>query len=204
MRHLANVCLQLWDETGQRRSIAAHSSAITALAWQPLQANPADDERLVASGSDDCSILIWNARMPENKPKAFLTMESPIVALAFTPDGAFIAGATSSRVLIWKVGENAMPRASWSRTPHPAWSSPRAVGEGDEEDEHCLCWDATGQKLAYGVNSRVSAPSVLSLVILANEGSSLPSSTFGSRRQAASSASSQLGAHTRLGPASVC
>lgn len=150
--------------------------------------------------------------MPENKPKAFLTMESPIVALAFTPDGAFIAGATSSRVLIWKVGENAMPRASWSRTPHPAWSSPRAVGEGprtggegDEEDEHCLCWDATGQKLAYGVNSRVSAPGVLSLVIMANEGSSLPSSTFGSRRQPpASSPSSQLDAHIRLSPASVC
>ena len=115
-----------------------------------------DDERLIATGSDDCSILIWNARMPDSKPKCFLTMEAPIVALAFTPDGAFIAGATCKRVLIWKVGEHAMPRASWSRTPHPAWLSPKANSESDEEDEHCLCWDATGQKLAYGVNSRVS------------------------------------------------
>lgn len=147
---------QLWDETGQRRSISAHSGAITAMEWQPLQTNPMDDERLIATGSDDCSILIWNARMPDSKPKCFLTMESPIVALAFTPDGAFIAGATCNRVLIWKVGEHAMPRASWNRTPHPAWSSPKANSESDEEDEHCLCWDATGQKLAYGVNSRVS------------------------------------------------
>ncbi|MBE3048147.1 WD40 repeat domain-containing protein [Candidatus Bathyarchaeota archaeon] len=153
--------LDLWSESGERRSIPAHSGAITAMAWQPLlQTNPPDDERerLIATGSDDCSILIWNARMPDVKPKCFLTMESPIVALAFTPDGAFVAGATCSRVLIWKVGEHAVPRASWSRTPHPAWLSPKANGESDEEDEHCLCWDATGQKLAYGVNSRVSRP----------------------------------------------
>jgi len=153
---LANGELQLWDEAGQRRSISAHSGAITAMQWQPLQTNPPDDERLIASGGDDCAILIWNARMPDTKAKCFLTMESPIVALAFTPDGAFIAGATATRVLIWKVGDHAIPRASWSRTPHPGWLSPRASAETDEEDVHCLCWDATGQKLAYGANSRVS------------------------------------------------
>lgn len=79
-------------------------------------------------------------------------MDSPIVRLAFTPDGAFIAGATSSQVLIWKVGSASMPRACWNRPPHPGWLSPK---ETDEEDEHCLCWDMTGQRLAYGSNSRV-------------------------------------------------
>jgi transducin (beta)-like 1 len=126
--------------------------------WQPLPAQQAaaDDERLIATGGDDCAILLWNARKPESKAKSFLTMDSPIVRLAFTPDGAFIAGATSSQVLIWKVGNNAMPRASWSRPAHPGWLSPRASSETEEEDEHCLCWDASGQKLAYGSNSRVS------------------------------------------------
>jgi hypothetical protein len=76
--------------------------------------------------------------------------------LAFTPDGAFIAGATSTQVLIWKVGSHAVPRASWSRPVHPGWLSPKVNAESDEEDEHCLCWDADGQKLAYGSNSRVS------------------------------------------------
>lgn len=85
-----------------------------------------------------------------------MTMDLPVVALAFTPDGVFIAGATSDRILIWKVGDHAIPRASWSRGPHPAWLSPRVNGESDEEDTHCLCWDSTGQKLAYGKNSRVS------------------------------------------------
>jgi len=124
--------------------------------WQPLQTNPADDERLLASGGEDGAISIWNARQPESKPKCSMTMELPVVALAFTPDGAFIAGATMDRILIWKVGEHSIPRASWSRSPHPGWLSPKINGETEEEDTHCLCWDASGQKLAYGANSRVS------------------------------------------------
>ncbi|UZP32590.1 hypothetical protein NXS19_000406 [Fusarium pseudograminearum] len=150
--------LDLWDESGQRRSISAHQGAITTMQWQPIPESHqgADDERLIATGGDDCAILIWNARMPKSKPKCFLTMDSPIMRLAFTPDGAFIAGATSTQVLIWKVGSHAVPRASWSRPVHPGWLSPKANTDADEEDEHCLCWDADGQKLAYGSNSRLA------------------------------------------------
>ncbi|KAK7422020.1 hypothetical protein QQZ08_009668 [Neonectria magnoliae] len=150
--------LDLWDEFGQRRSISAHQGAINAMRWQPLPANQpaADDERLIATGGDDCAILIWNARVPESKPKCFMTMDSPIVRLAFTPDGAFIAGATANQVLIWKVGSQGMPRASWSRPRDPGWLSPKANTDSEEEDEHCLCWDADGQKLAYGSNSKLA------------------------------------------------
>ncbi|KAK2600172.1 hypothetical protein QQS21_005117 [Conoideocrella luteorostrata] len=150
--------LDLWDESGQRRSISAHQGAITAMAWQPLASNQTvfDEERLIATGGDDCAILIWNARKPESKAKCFLTMDSPIVRLAFTPDGAFIAGATSRQVLIWKVDNHSMPRASWNRPPHPGWLSPKGSSDSDEEDEHCLCWDVSGQKLAYGSNSRLA------------------------------------------------
>jgi transducin (beta)-like 1 len=128
--------------------------------WQPITGQPGpDDERLIATGGEDCAILIWNARLPESKQRCFLTMTSPIVRLAFTPDGAFIAGASASQVLIWKVSSPAFPRASWRRKSHPGWESPRATSDSDEEyAEHCLCWDANGQKLAYGSNSRVSVP----------------------------------------------
>ncbi|QLI68055.1 WD40 repeat-containing protein HOS15 [Metarhizium brunneum] len=150
--------LDLWDESGQRRSISAHQGAITTMAWQPLPPNQAvpDDERLIATGGDDCAILIWNARKPESKAKCFLTMDLPIVRLAFTPDGAFIAGASSRQVLIWKVDNHTMPRASWNRPPHPGWLSPKGSSDAEEEDEHCLCWDVSGQKLAYGSNSRLA------------------------------------------------
>lgn len=134
--------------------------------WQPLppsQSGP-EDERLIATGGDDCAILIWNARKPESKAKCFFTMDSPIVRLAFTPDGAFIAGATATQILIWKVGSHAVPRASWSRPANSGWLSPKTNIESDEEDEHCLCWDADGQKLAYGSNSRVRRQSSFELV----------------------------------------
>lgn len=149
--------VDIWDSTGKRREIKAHCDAVTVLAWQPLQQPPSSgDERLLASGGEDGAIFIWNALAPDGKAKCSMTMGPPIVALAFTPDGAFIAGATSERILIWKVGDCSIPRASWSRAPHPGWLSPRMNPESDEEDEHCLGWDATGHKLAYGVNSRLA------------------------------------------------
>lgn len=149
--------VDIWDSSGKRREIGAHCDAVTALAWQPLEQPPqASDERLLASGGEDGAIFIWNALASTGKAKCSMTMGPPIVALAFTPDGAFIAGATNERILIWKVGDHSIPRASWSRAPHPGWLSPRPNPESDEEDEHCLGWDATGHKLAYGVNSRLA------------------------------------------------
>ncbi|KAI0799908.1 WD40-repeat-containing domain protein [Xylaria sp. FL0064] len=148
--------VDVWDGSGKRRSIQAHCDAVTALAFQPGQSPIIENERLLASGGEDGAIFIWNALAPEGPPKCSMTMGPPIVALAFTPDGAFIAGATSERILIWKVDDHTIPRASWSRVPHPAWLSPRMNPESDEEDEHCLCWDSTGHKLAYGVNSRLA------------------------------------------------
>ncbi|KAG6055844.1 hypothetical protein E4U17_002690 [Claviceps sp. LM77 group G4] len=150
--------LDLWDESGQRRTIRAHRGPITTMAWQPMSPTQpvSDDERLIATGGEDCAILIWNVRKPESSAKCYLTMDSPIVQLAFTPDGAFIAGATSRQVLIWKVDDHTVPRASWNRPPHPGWLSPKGSSEMEEEDEHCLCWDVSGQKLAYGSNSRLA------------------------------------------------
>ncbi|KAI1136721.1 WD40 repeat-like protein [Hypoxylon sp. FL0543] len=148
--------VDIWDNSGKRREIKAHCDAVTALAWQPLQHPPANEERLLASGGEDGVIFMWNAFAVDGKPKFSMTMGPAIVAVAFTPDGAFLAGATSERILIWKVGDCTIPRASWSRAPHPGWLSPRMNTESEEEDEHCLGWDATGHKLAYGVNSRLA------------------------------------------------
>lgn len=128
--------------------------------WQPLPPTQpiTDDERLIATGGEDCAILVWNARQPEAKQRCFLTMDIPIAKLAFTPDGAFIAGATADQVLIWKVTNPVIPRAAWQRKQHPGWQSPKASPESEDDAyaEHCLCWDADGKKLAYGSNSRVS------------------------------------------------
>ncbi|KAI1804535.1 WD40 repeat-like protein [Daldinia bambusicola] len=148
--------VDIWDSDGKRREIGAHYDAVTALAWQPLQQTSPADERLLASGSEDGAILIWNALALDGRAKYSMSMKLPIVSMAFTPDGAFIAGATTEKILIWKVGDCSIPRATWSRAPHPGWLSPRNNPDSEKEDEHCLEWDATGHKLAYGVNSRLA------------------------------------------------
>lgn len=90
---------------------------------------------------------------------------NPVLALAFTPDGAFIAGATRDKILIWKIGEYTLPRAQWSRTNQPGGRlSPKTNGTNgtaEVEDQHCLCWDASGQRLAFGVNDLVGATVLL-------------------------------------------
>ncbi|KAI5863497.1 WD40 repeat-like protein [Durotheca rogersii] len=151
--------VDIWDHSGRRREIKSHTEPATMLAWQPLpESASSSGERLLASGGDDGAVFIWDALAPDGKAKWSITMGPPIVALAFTPDGAFLATATSAKILIWKVGDHTIPRAAWCRAPHPGWHSPRINPEADEEDEHCLGWDATGHRLAYGVNSRLPRP----------------------------------------------
>lgn len=114
-----------------------------------------DAERLLVSAGEDGAISIWNARSSETKSQSSMTMGSGVVALAFTPDGAFIAGATSERILIWKFDDVSVPRASWVRGSQLGWQTPQSSDSAAEEDQHSMCWDANGQKLAYGVNSLV-------------------------------------------------
>lgn len=160
---LSLTWLQIWDASGERlpssNDAPAHDGRISVLQWQPRQ-DARDGERLLASGGEDGIIAIRDARYPDQKPKFEMTIDddNPVLALSFTPDGAFVAGATRDKVLIWKVGEYVMPRASWTRTSHAGRLSPKVVdGTAEVEDQHCLCWDADGHRLAFGVNDLVSS-----------------------------------------------
>lgn len=159
---MANNNVQIWESSGERRSndAPAHDGHISVLQWQPRQASQPDGERLLASGGEDGTIAIRDARQLDSKAKLEMTIDAnPVLALAFTPDGAFIAGATRDKILIWKVGEYTTPRAQWSRRNQPGSRLSSKVngnnGIADIEDQHCLCWDASGQRLAFGVNDLV-------------------------------------------------
>jgi len=147
--------IDVWDQQGQSHSFNAHQGVVTSLLWQPTESPSAigdESERLLASAGEDGAISIWNARSLETKSRSSMTMGSGVVALAFTPDGAFIAGATGQQILIWKVDDVSLPRASWIRGSEAGWQTPSSHDSAAEEDQHSLCWDANGQKLAYGVN----------------------------------------------------
>ncbi|CAD6445523.1 359d42d9-4473-40b4-90b3-502ba9a9147d [Sclerotinia trifoliorum] len=145
--------IDIWDEHGRSRTFNAHTGPITSLVWQPLPSNMVNEngERLLASSSEDGAISIWNAISSEPKQKCSMTIDSTsIFTVKFTSDGAFIAGATSDRVFIWKVDDTYIPRATWNRPPGNGWQTPQS-NESNGEDEYVLSWDANGQKLAYGV-----------------------------------------------------
>jgi len=151
--------IDIWDQSGQSRSFNAHQGLITALSWQPIQFSAAlgdDVERLLASAGEDGAISLWNARSSDNKSRCSMTMGSAVVALAFTPDGAFLAGATNQHVFIWKVDDVNVPRATWTRGDEVGWRTPQSHDSSSDEDQFSLCWDAHGHKLAYGVNSRLA------------------------------------------------
>ncbi|KAH6683206.1 putative F-box-like/WD repeat-containing protein TBL1X [Halenospora varia] len=151
--------IDVWDQLGQCRSFNAHQGVITSLIWQPLpspHALPDNMERFLASAGEDGAISVWNARTPDSKSKCSMTMSSAVVSLAFTPDGAFIAGATADRILIWKVDEASLPRASWIRSDQAGWRTPMSQDSNTDENSYSLSWDANGQKLAYGVNTSLA------------------------------------------------
>ncbi|KAK2625802.1 hypothetical protein QTJ16_005114 [Diplocarpon rosae] len=147
------------DPSGQCRYLNAHQGLITSLVWQPLQTPMGNDtECLLASAGEDGAISIWDVRSPDTKSKASMTMGSAVVALAFSPDGAYIAGGTNERILVWKADDVNLPRATWTRGDELGWTTPQShdSGSDENEDQFSLCWDANGQKLAYGVNSRLA------------------------------------------------
>lgn len=151
--------LKIWDSNGLCQTYNAHQGVITALSWQPLQDAPdtlEETERLVASAGEDGAISIWNARSSDTKAKYSMTMSTAVVAIAFTPDGAYLAGATNEQILIWKTDDIHLPIASWVRNDDAGWRTPQSHASSPDEDLFSLSWDANGRKLAYGVNSRVS------------------------------------------------
>jgi len=86
----------------------------------------------------------------------YASLRSAVMALSFTPDGAFIAGGTNERIFIWKVDDVNLPRATWIRGNDSGWDTPRSHDSAAEEDQFSLSWNADGQRLAYGVNSRLA------------------------------------------------
>ncbi|TVY46052.1 F-box-like/WD repeat-containing protein [Lachnellula occidentalis] len=153
-----NGIIDIWDYKGHCQSLNAHQGQITALLWQPIPVPAAlrdDSERLLASAGEDGAISIWNARSLETKCRSSMTMGSAVACLAFSPDGAFIAGGTSERIFIWKVDDPTLPRATWIGCDQLGWRTPQSQDSVAEETQYCLSWDSNGQKLAYGFNTSV-------------------------------------------------
>lgn len=160
--------LGLIDSSDTLRTITAHESEITALAYQPvtnLSAYTASAPRLLATSSLDGSIKVWDAKRPFNLVHTFsLGHAAPAIAMSFTPDGYLVAAANWNRVLIWNAEAGGLPKAASKGVAGNAHNGMLTNGNGasEEEDElgdnaNCsLSWDAEGGKLALGFGSQIA------------------------------------------------
>ncbi|KAH0548306.1 hypothetical protein GP486_008000, partial [Trichoglossum hirsutum] len=178
----AHGASQLWDSTN-RELLApiAHPSQPVCLEWQPLahprQAQDKSSVRILATGSEDGIVRLWNGRAPGAGPLHRFELGSPIFAIAFSPDGYFIAAASFGKLMIWNAEEGGLPRAWWTlknatdqrrgvtnpikQDPggdDPSWPEPSSPNGEEWPDEQfvdpSLSWDADGKRLAYGVGKQ--------------------------------------------------
>jgi WD40 repeat protein len=119
--------VRVWREAGQRlhRVWGAHTDTVWALAFSP-------DERLLASGSADGSLKLWDVEDGAARWSGWLT--KPIICLAFAPGGDLLASAGNDATLrFWDPKRGTL----LEEVPHPA-------------SVYSLAWSPDGHLLASG------------------------------------------------------
>ena len=134
------------SETARARAaLTGHTGAVTAVAVAP-------DGTWLASGSQDSTVLIWDAATGQ-EPVALTGHTGAVTAVAMAPDGTWLYSASQDgTVLIW---DAATGRERAALTGHSSAVAAVAVAPdgtwlaSGSQDGTVLIWDAaTGQKRA--------------------------------------------------------
>lgn len=95
----ADATIRIWEtSTGNHlNTLEGHLAGISTIAWSP-------DNRVLASGSDDKSIRLWDAVAGKQYPRQLLGHNNYIYSLAFSPKGNMIvSGSYDEAVFLWDV-----------------------------------------------------------------------------------------------------
>ena len=172
-----NGKLAIIDKDGRLNKQSAHDGTITAVEFQPIpkaSGHKMSARRILATSSLDCTVRLWNAQKP-TKPRTFhMSPKAPVLALAFSPDGSYVAAASSNHVQVWLATVDEQPVARWDAAIEKDLDISNGVnghaemngngvdgdsGYGDDADEplSLLSWTADSSKLFFSAGNKVKA-----------------------------------------------
>jgi len=165
----------LWVPSRNILMRRVHAAEITALELRPNQMiHPIQSSAYeFATSSMDNKIKVW--RLGHNNDhleclvKVHMGLDSPVLALSYSPDGLHFAGASYGDVKVWKADAGGAAVAQWNGQD-TEWlggsiKAQLSIANGDKmtgDDEqpefadHSLSWDAEGRNLAFGLGGQVS------------------------------------------------
>jgi WD40 repeat protein len=161
----------LWDVTASKQT--------TALATPPnvgvrslAATGPKSKAHLVAAGGDDGKVRVWDISNPDKPGKEpVVTFEEAhggaVAAVAFSPDGRFLATASGRDVFVWSVGDRkrlyALPPEQHRDAVTALRFTPQATLVTDSRDKAIRDWKLgeTGAALIATVDHRGGAVEVL-------------------------------------------
>ncbi len=165
----------IWIPSREIHMKNAHQGYITGLELRPNAAmHPSQSSaHEFATSSEDCTIKVWRFGHTNNHIETLFKVHmghlASVMALSYSPDGFYLAGASYDQVKIWKADSGRSPVAQWD-SQDSNWggvsikqhehavngATPSSDGRQESDAYHSLSWDADSKKLAFGLGSQVS------------------------------------------------